>query len=78
MKTDKEFAIDLLGWLERYVLYATILEHLLKQSGPFSGTDGISPNECRVHTSADPRHSVSSLDALQTHSNEGQDGPRWH
>jgi hypothetical protein len=31
--------------------------------GPFSGTDGISPNEYRVHTGADPRQSVSSLDA---------------
>jgi hypothetical protein len=23
-------------------------------------------------------NSASTLDALQTHSNEGQDGPRWH
>jgi hypothetical protein len=28
---------------------------------PFSGTDGISPNGRRVHTSADPRQSISSL-----------------
>jgi hypothetical protein len=30
---------------------------------PFSGTDGISPNECCIHTSADPEQSVSSMDA---------------
>ena len=32
MKTDKEFAIDLVGWLEQYMLRVTILEHLLNRS----------------------------------------------
>jgi hypothetical protein len=32
VKTDKEFALDLLGWLERYTLRISILEHLLNQS----------------------------------------------
>jgi len=29
VKTDKEFALDLLGWLERYTLEISILRHLL-------------------------------------------------
>jgi hypothetical protein len=33
MKTDKEFALDLVGWLERYTLRISILEHLLNHSG---------------------------------------------
>ncbi len=33
MKTDKEFALDLLRWLERYTLRISILEHLLDHSG---------------------------------------------
>jgi hypothetical protein len=33
MKTDKEFALDLVGWLERYTLRISILEHLLIDSG---------------------------------------------
>jgi hypothetical protein len=32
MKTDKEFALDLLGWLERYQLRASIMEYLLNHS----------------------------------------------
>jgi hypothetical protein len=32
MKTDKEFALDLVGWLEHYMLRVSILEHLLENS----------------------------------------------
>lgn len=32
MKTDKELAIDLVGWLEYYIMRVSILEHLLKDS----------------------------------------------
>jgi hypothetical protein len=32
MKTDKEFALDILGWLELYAVRLSILEHLLKHS----------------------------------------------
>jgi hypothetical protein len=32
MKTDKEFALDILGWLELYTVRISILEHLLKHS----------------------------------------------
>jgi hypothetical protein len=32
VKTDKEFAIDLVGWLEQYMLRVSILEHILKNS----------------------------------------------
>ena len=32
MKSDKEFAIDLVGWLEQYMLRISILEHLLNRS----------------------------------------------
>jgi hypothetical protein len=32
MKTDKELAIDLVGWIERYTIRISILEHLLKHS----------------------------------------------
>jgi hypothetical protein len=48
-------------------------KRLAWQVRPFSGTNGISLNEYRVHTGADPRQSVSSLDAQQTSSNEAQD-----
>jgi hypothetical protein len=32
MKTDKEFAIDLVGWVEHYMIRTSVLEHLLKYS----------------------------------------------
>lgn len=32
VKTDKEFALDLLGWLERYTLEISILRHLINHS----------------------------------------------
>ncbi len=32
MKTDKELAIDLVDWLEYYIIRVGILEHLLKDS----------------------------------------------
>jgi hypothetical protein len=40
------------------VLDPGISNSALSQYGPFSGTDGISPNARRVRTSADPRKSV--------------------
>jgi hypothetical protein len=52
------------------------------QLQPFSGAtffgNGISPNERRVHTGADPRQSVSSRYAWQTPSNVRSGRPRGH
>ncbi len=32
MKTDKELAIELVGWIEYYIIRVSVLEHLLKDS----------------------------------------------
>jgi hypothetical protein len=52
------------GWPDAWITIDGRVDGVEATSaGPFSGTDGTSPNECCVHTSADSGQSVSSLDA---------------